>query len=556
MSRVPDQFGDPTLSRDEAYAACGPAAAVAFAASYGRNPTLREALDLAKTVGWTPEGGMNGIGNQKRLLDALGVPSRMDTNPSWDTIQADAASGNPVTISTPKHYFVADDYDSKTGQYHVGQSGTALKAGKAWMTRQEIVAAGNGLNGALFVDHPSVAAPSVAAEAGGQMAEVITPERQEELARLHGGIVGRNEKDPTRPRKTASGRDTGQTERNPDPTYELVFGDGKKLDVKGERDAEGNATGNWVPTGGDVNALATTTPTTPNTQLTWIRGADGVERGYTRSPKTGALEEAKMPDGSPAVRHPAPTKPRDPDQIAASRASAANSNSLIEDRTAKRPGELEHQSLVNEGLKRKALPEQALLIQQAQETLDEIKKRYADGSITLEDADKWAGSVHQYVDTGLRGTTPYEVYKDQKAEERQRATIAKDLINQRVSSGNALAGSMYGNTLQALTANGGVLVNPGPYNPLTAAREETDYYSGGADLSAIAQELIGALKPSAATNTSMHPDDAAWLGGSAAAPSMESPLLDFDTGSPSEPAGGGGDMLPEDEAWLASQEAA
>src|SRR5215471_16732916 len=42
------QFGDPQLTNDEAYAACGPAAAVRFASMYGRNPSLREAVDLAK----------------------------------------------------------------------------------------------------------------------------------------------------------------------------------------------------------------------------------------------------------------------------------------------------------------------------------------------------------------------------------------------------------------------------------------------------------------------------------------------------------------------------
>ena len=55
------QFNDPQLTTDEAYSACGPAAAVRFAQAYGRNPTLREATDLAKTVGWTAQQGMAGI---------------------------------------------------------------------------------------------------------------------------------------------------------------------------------------------------------------------------------------------------------------------------------------------------------------------------------------------------------------------------------------------------------------------------------------------------------------------------------------------------------------
>src|SRR5262252_1954293 len=58
------QFGDKQLSAAEAYAACGPAAAVRFAQMFGRNPTLREAVDLASQVGWTPGGGMAGLGSE------------------------------------------------------------------------------------------------------------------------------------------------------------------------------------------------------------------------------------------------------------------------------------------------------------------------------------------------------------------------------------------------------------------------------------------------------------------------------------------------------------
>jgi hypothetical protein len=159
---VPNQFGDPNLSTDEAYAACGPAAAIAFARANGRNPTLREAVDLARSVGWTTGGGMNGIANEKALLDKMGIASTLDPNPTWDKIAADASSGNPVAISTPRHYFVADGFDPQTGKYHVGASGTAFRAGAEWMTAEQISQIGGGVNGALFADHPSSPQPSVA----------------------------------------------------------------------------------------------------------------------------------------------------------------------------------------------------------------------------------------------------------------------------------------------------------------------------------------------------------------------------------------------------------
>jgi len=157
------QFGDPTLSEAEAYAACGPAAAVRFAQAYGRNPTLREAVDLAKEVGWTTRAGMAGIGSQQKLLANLGIPTKLVMGAQWGAFAQEAASGNPVTISTPGHYFYADGYDAQKG-FHVGKSGTDLKGGSEWMTPQQMEARMGKVQGALFADSPTIAAPSSASE--------------------------------------------------------------------------------------------------------------------------------------------------------------------------------------------------------------------------------------------------------------------------------------------------------------------------------------------------------------------------------------------------------
>ena len=164
------QFGDPQLTNAEAYAACGPAAAVRFAQRFGRNPTLREATDLAGTVGWTPEQGMAGIASQQRLMSKLGIETELVPGAQWERFAQEAQSGNPVTISTSAHYFYADGYNPATGQFHVGRSGTDLRGGKEWMTQSEIVAAaerlgGGQVQGALLADNPTVAAPSTSGQA-------------------------------------------------------------------------------------------------------------------------------------------------------------------------------------------------------------------------------------------------------------------------------------------------------------------------------------------------------------------------------------------------------
>jgi flagellum-specific peptidoglycan hydrolase FlgJ len=153
--KVPDQF-NVGLAADEAYAACGPVAAVAFAQAFGRNPTPAEALALAKESGWTAAGGMNGISNEKRLLDKMQLPSRLEFGANWEHIQADALRKQPVILSTPGHYFVIDGYDPSNGAYHVGQSGKVYRGGSEWMTPGQIEAAAGSPNGALFTDHPLV----------------------------------------------------------------------------------------------------------------------------------------------------------------------------------------------------------------------------------------------------------------------------------------------------------------------------------------------------------------------------------------------------------------
>lgn len=154
------QFGDPQLSNDEAYAACGPAAAVRFAQMYGRNPSLREATDLAATVGWTSGGGMAGIGSEKALLDKMGIPTTLTNDTA--AMAREASTGNPVTISTPGHYFFADGYDANTGAFHVGQSGLDLRGGSEWMTPAQMEARMGAIQGGLLADNPRVPAASTA----------------------------------------------------------------------------------------------------------------------------------------------------------------------------------------------------------------------------------------------------------------------------------------------------------------------------------------------------------------------------------------------------------
>lgn len=206
------QFGDKTLSYDEAMAACGPAAAVRLASLFGNAIPLRVALDAAKQVGWTAAGGMNGVGNEKRLLDQLGIPATLDTNPDIGKLISDAQSGNPVTLSTPNHYWTLSGYDPASGKFDVGQSGLVFRGGSQWMTLDQIKRLGGGINGALFVDSPVSKNPGTAAFDTGQVQRYVTPPAQDASAAT---LTAGNPSDfsPSAPPVAApTGFDQGQTQ--------------------------------------------------------------------------------------------------------------------------------------------------------------------------------------------------------------------------------------------------------------------------------------------------------------------------------------------------------
>jgi hypothetical protein len=158
------QFGDPELSADEAYAACGPAAAVRFAQRFGRNPTLREATDLAAQVGWTKQQGMAGIGSEQALLTKMGIPTKLVRGAQWSAFVDEVNTGNPVILSTAGHYWSIDGYDPERRAFHVGKSGLDVAGGAEWMTPDEITSRLGSVQGALFADNPTVATSSTAPE--------------------------------------------------------------------------------------------------------------------------------------------------------------------------------------------------------------------------------------------------------------------------------------------------------------------------------------------------------------------------------------------------------
>jgi len=127
---VPNQLSEGMgqgLSREEALAVCGPAAAVAFSRANGRNPTLLEAKQMAQTLGlWDQGSGMHGPASEVQLLSNMGVPSYLAPGADEGSVAQSVQGGRPVIIDTPQHYFVAQGYDPTTRQFDFGQSANVL----------------------------------------------------------------------------------------------------------------------------------------------------------------------------------------------------------------------------------------------------------------------------------------------------------------------------------------------------------------------------------------------------------------------------------------------
>jgi hypothetical protein len=152
-SLTPNQLaGGPSLTKADALAACGPAAAVAFARATGRAVTLDTAVAVARQVGWTAARGMTGPYGEQALLTRLGIRSEVAAGLDPARIKREVLAGRPVIIRTggrgnvTGHYFVAERLDAASGRYDLAQSALVLRSagGRRWFTLSEIGSLGVG----------------------------------------------------------------------------------------------------------------------------------------------------------------------------------------------------------------------------------------------------------------------------------------------------------------------------------------------------------------------------------------------------------------------------
>ncbi len=152
---TPSQITDAAGFSDQ-WSLCGPIAAVAASKATGKPVSLEQARNVALQGGnYTPGDGMHGAESEVRLLKDLGIPAHTESPVNWDKVKQQLQSGKPVIISTPKHYFVIEGYNEKTGKFDCGNSALAMKASGGTQTElspEELYSWGGGAPTAIILD--------------------------------------------------------------------------------------------------------------------------------------------------------------------------------------------------------------------------------------------------------------------------------------------------------------------------------------------------------------------------------------------------------------------
>ncbi len=528
---TPDQFAPGQgLSAAEAASACGPAAAVAFARANGRTPTLREATDLARQVGWTEAGGMNGVANEKALLDRMGVPAELDTAATAQSIAARVKAGDLATVSTPIHYYVIDDYDPTTGQVHAGVSGQNRRGGAQWMSLDTIAARDGGINGALYASHPDAGGVTMGPnqpstdEVGDVLASLVPSKGQPTVRAINPTIKAT--------KHDAFGNPiAGESEDvpNPTPKYRYLFHDGTYLDVTSPPTAaDGTLQGARQVIGGTAitsaakgEAGTVVGGNSASEQFIVVHKPDGTvtqtpNPNYV-APKPGAPRTVSTPATEPYIVQEMPDgttrQTTNPNYTAPSRTSThqvgnhlytldasgnvVNHVEVPKDVPYRSPAQTAKDDVDLATARQALLPKQQQILQAHTDTVKYIQGMLERGEIEPSQADAYVQLSKQAAEAGLRGSTPFDEMDARRKADQAQQDMGIKLINQRVSSGASLASSLMSS---AMGPN--VMLRPGQtslgIDPLAGLLPIIERLQGGPQVNQMAQGMLAGAAPGGA----------------------------------------------------------
>ena len=216
-------------------------------------------------------------------------------------------------------------------------------------------------------------------------------------------------------------------------------------------------------------------PTGPKRQVVTING-----KRYLYDPDTDTTTRSTLPDEVEK-----PEKPKRSTHTFGGRIYTTDENGNVvnsadvrtaEERQAaglgiqKTQQDLAEGSIDLEKKKRDLLPKQQQIIQGHYDTIKYVQGMLERDEITPSQADAYVAASNAAAQAGLQGTTPFAMREAEETADRERKKMGVDLVNQRISSGGALASGLMSS---AASLGSRAMLRPGQtslgVDPLAAA---------------------------------------------------------------------------------------
>lgn len=118
-----------------------------------------------------------------------------------------------------------------------------------------------------------------------------------------------------------------------------------------------------------------------------------------------------------------------------------------------------------------------------------------DNPMSVADAEAWRELIDANFVSAMKGTDPFSEQQEKDKVARERATIGKDILNQRLSSGTSVANTLMSGFQQSLPALGAGMGERGPvaFNPFQWSEDFATKMQGGPEVSEFGKSLLMGL---------------------------------------------------------------
>jgi len=159
-------------------------------------------------------------------------------------------------------------------------------------------------------------------------------------------------------------------------------------------------------------------------------------------------------------------------------------------RAPRYPEEEELARLQVQKARQSLIPPQALVMQQHNETIDQVAAMLASGEMTPAQADEYMRLIQANTAAALRGTSPWQQEEAKRQTTQANRAAGASMLNQRVSSGSSMASSLLSGAQEGFSRILGGTGAPTNFNPLEMAKGYVTDLGGGSQVSDFVKALL------------------------------------------------------------------